>query len=127
MIAQYETNLTFRRQDENGDMMFGLPPGHSHAQSLEAMGMVIRSRLAAVENEWWEGDPGALPYYTDIIGGPGSAQNIDMIDLMIVERIMNTVGVIGVSDVVSSFKNRHYSFACKVKTIYGTTKAEVTT
>lgn len=127
MKAQYETNLTYRRLGPDGDMLFGQQPGTSHLTELDAMAQVIKTRLGAVAEEWWEGDPGALPYYTDIIAAPGTKARQEMIDLMIIERIMSTVGVISVSDITSSITQRHYSFQCKVQTIYGETYAEVNT
>lgn len=124
MIAQYTTNLKYRRLDENDDMMFG----HGDADflyGLEAMRQVIQTRLKAVRDEWWEGDPTALPWTTEIIGARTSQFQKDEIDLMIIERLMDTVGVNSVSDIESSFYNRHYSFSCKVQTVYGETTGEV--
>lgn len=124
MKAQYETQLVVRRMDENGDMIFGQGE-NGQLRGLEAMKQVLKTRLATVEGEWWEGDPGAIPYFTDVLGSPTSMQNKNAIDLMIIDRIMNTVGVISVSDVSSSIIGRRYSFSCSVLTVYGTTTAEV--
>lgn len=127
MLAQYETNLMYRRTDENGDMLLGLSPGVAFSSHLEAMGQVLKTRLAAVEGEWWEGDYGALPYMTDILPAYATDENREIIDLMVIERIMDTVGVISVSDVVSSIENRRYTFHCNVQTVYGETTAEFST
>lgn len=126
MKAQYETQLKYRALDANGDMVFG----HGDADflsGLDAISQAIKTRLRAIEGEWWEGDPGALPYFTEILGAPGTKQQQDSIDLMIINRIMNTVGVVSVSDVKSSIANRQYHFTCKVQTVYGETTAEVIT
>lgn len=124
MLAQYETNLIYRRVDENGDMMFGVGAGIAFEEGLKAMGHVLKTRLAAMEDEWWEGDYGALPYMTDILGAYATDENREVIDLMVIERIMDTVGVIGVSEVVSSIKDRRYTFSCNVQTVYGETSVE---
>lgn len=125
MKAQYETNLVCRAMDENGDMRFG-EGQNSQLHNLEAMKQVLKTRFGAVEGEWWEGDEGAIPYFGGgIFGAVASGKVKDTIDLMIINRIMDTVGVIGVSDVISSIENRRYQFTCTVQTVYGTTTAEV--
>lgn len=122
--SQYETQLKYRRMDEDGDMLFGHGE-QDFKTDLEAISQVIKTRLAAVEDEWWEGDIGALPYFTEILGMASTEENRAAVDLMIINRIMDTVGVLSVSDVESSTENRHYRFACKVQTVYGETAAEV--
>lgn len=124
MKAQYDMQLKYRALDANGDMCFGHGDG-DFLTDLQAMGQVLKTRLSAIDGEWWEGDPYALPYYTDILGAASTKRNQDAIDLMVINRIMDTVGVIGVSDVKSTLKNRSYHFECRVQTIYGTTTAEV--
>lgn len=125
MEAKYETNLMYRKRDENGDMIWG-HGSQDYLTGLDAMAEVIRSRLQAIRGEWWEGDETALPYYDEIITAYQTDQNRAIIDLMIIERIMDTRGVLSVSDVSSSLKNRQYVFKCNVKTVYGTTPVEVT-
>lgn len=122
--AQYETQLKYRRTDKDGDMTFGQGE-QDFKTDLEAMAQVLKTRLAAAEDEWWEGDIGALPYFTDILGMASTEENRAAVDLMIINRIMDTVGVLGVSDVESFIENRHYRFNCKVQTVYGETTAEV--
>lgn len=124
MNAQYTTNLKYRKLDENGDMIFG----HGEADfltGLDAMGQVVQTRLKAVRDEWWEGDPTALPWITEILGARLSNYQKDRIDLMIIERLMDTVGINSVSDIESSFVNRKYTFSCKVQTAYGETTGTI--
>lgn len=124
MQAKYETDLIVRKVDEDGDMIWG----HGkldYLQGLEAMAQVIRYRLAAIQGEWWEGDATALPYYSDFLTAYQTDENRARIDLMIIERILDTRGVLSVSDVSSSMKNRKYNFKANVLTVYGITKAEV--
>lgn len=126
MIAQYQTNLIARRMDENGDMIFGAGDA-GFCGGLEAMTQLLKTRIAAIEDEWWEGDAKAIPWISSVLASPTIARNKDAIDLMVIERIMDTVGVIGVSDIESAFSGRSYSFSCKVQTVYGDTTAEVNT
>ena len=125
MKAQYETNLVCRAMDENGDMRFG-EGQNGQLRTLDAMKQVLKTRLGAVEGEWWEGDDGAIPYFDgNILGAITSEKRRDAIDLLIINRIMDTMGVTGVFNVESSIKNRQYHFTCSVQTVYGTTTAEV--
>lgn len=124
MLAQYENQLKYRKLDENGDMMFG----HGNADfvsTAEAMQQVLKTRLSACQDEWWEGDAGALPFFDGILGSTDTDENREAIDLMVIDRIMDTRGVIGVSNVESSITDRRYSFNCSVQTVYGVVKMEV--
>ena len=122
MLSQYTTNLIYRKLDENGDYLFG-HGFEDFVTGLEAMVQVIRTRLKANYDEWWEGDDTALPWMDEIIGG--KTLNKDEIDLMVIERLMDTVGVIRVLDITSSLVDRNYHFSCRVETVYGETTAEV--
>ena len=124
MDARYLTQLTYRRLDGDGDMILGAGPG-GWLSELDAMRQVLQTRLKAVRDEWWEGDRTALPWFTEILGSRGAEERRQAFDLMVIDRILDTVGVIGVSDAQSSVSNRRYHFSCKVQTVYGTTTAEV--
>ena len=126
MNSQYLTQLTYRKLDADGDMIFGATSG-GWLSELEAMRQVILTRLRAIRDEWWEGDRTALPWFTEILGGRGTEERRQAFDLMAIDRIMDTVGVISVSDVQSGISNRRYHFSCKVQTVYGMTTAEVNT
>lgn len=125
MKAQYETNLVCRAMDEDGDMRFG-EGQNGQLHTLDAMKQVLKTRLGAVAGEWWEGDEGAIPYFDgNVLGAIANDKTKDAIDLLVINRIMDTVGVTGVSNVESSIENRRYHFTCSVQTVYGTTTAEV--
>ena len=124
MQAQYETQLLYRRMDEDGDIVFGAP-GNGFIDGQNAMLQVLKTRIAACEGEWWEGDDTAIPWFTDVLGSMSIQDVIDEIDLMVVNRIMDTVGVNSVSDINSYVENRVYHFSCKVSTVYGEVDLEV--
>lgn len=125
MRAKYETALLYRKIDENGDMVWG-HGREDYLSGLDAITQVIKTRLAAIQNEWWEGDATALAYFTDLITAYTSDENKAKIDLMIIERLMDTRGVVSVTDIQSSIIKRRYTFNAKVATVYGITQAEVT-
>lgn len=124
MQAQYQTKLIYRKLDENGDYVWGNSM-NDMLSGQEAMRQVIQTRLHAIQGEWWEGDRTALPYYTEMLGAPGSMAQIQKIDLMIIARLMDTINVVNVTDFVSSFSARKYQCSCNVHTVYGTIAAEV--
>lgn len=123
MAVQYTESVKYRKLDSEGDYTFG----HSNEflEGLEALTQAIKTRLKVIRGEWWEGDDTALPYMTEILGKANGDKN--KLDLMVIHRITDTVGVLSVTDVKSSILGRAYSFSCKVKTVYGTTTIEVNT
>lgn len=125
MIAQYESQLKYRKLDEDGDMVFGCTGDSGFLRKEKAMAQVLKTRLAACEDEWWEDDPGALPWFTEILGSMVSQGRVEEIDLMVINRIMDTVGVISVTNIESSVKNRQYHFSCTVHTVQGDVPLEV--
>ena len=121
--AKYTENLTYRKLDENGDYMIGVQG--EMLTGLQAIAQAIKTRLREIRGEWWEGGDGtALPYFYGILGQKGITKAA--LDLQVIARIMDTVGVINVFDIASTLVGRKYSFSCKVRTVYGTTTAEVT-
>ena len=125
MLAQYETQLKYRRLDENGDMVFGETGEFGFLESADAMAQVLKTRLGACEDEWWEDDPGAIPWFTEVLGSMVSQERVDEIDLMVIDRITSTVGVNSVSNIESYVKDRHYYFTCTAHTVHGDVPVEV--
>lgn len=121
MATQYTESIKYRKLDENGDYMFG--KSNEFLTGLEAMTQAIQTRLKVIKGEWWEGDNTALPFMSEIIGNVRTDKS--QLDLMVIQRITDTIGVISVSDVQSSLVGRIYRFSCKVKTVYGETYVEV--
>jgi len=124
MNADYTTQLIYRREDENGDYVLG-DTGQGFLSGREAMTQVLKTRLRACRDEWWEGDATAVPWFTDVLGRLLSQGKVSEIDLMVVNRIMDTVGVTGVRDIQSRVQNRVYRYSCTASTVYGDVKVEV--
>ena len=122
MQNQYETNLRIHAVDADGDWVYG----HGEADvwnGLEAMRLAIKYRIQAVAGEWWQGDPGAIPWMTRVLG---SRMQTEELTLLITTRILDTVGVLSIDNIVSDMIGRAYHFKCDVRTVYGNTVAEVT-
>ena len=117
----YTENLIYRRLDENDDYVMGVQG--EMLTGLEAMAQALKTRLRVIYGEWWEGDDTALPYIPSILGKKNVSR--EALDLRVIARIMDTVGVLSVSNIKSSMTGRRYSFSCTVKTVYGETTAEV--
>ncbi len=125
MIPQYETNLIYRKLDENGDSLFG-HGAEDFLTGVEAITQAILTRLRAIRAARWEGGPSALPGMTEILGAPATGRDREMIDLMVIDRIMDTVGVLSVRDVASEIRGRAYTFSCVADTVYGSAAIEFT-
>lgn len=124
MMAQYETQLVYRREDENGDMVLGAYDG-GFVSGLEAMRQVLKTRLYAGQGEWWEGDDTAVPWFSEVLGTMLRKNRLSEINMMIVNRIMDTVGVTGVKSISSGIVGREFHFSCTVSTVYGELPMEV--
>lgn len=116
--------MIYRRLDNNGDYSFGNNL-QNFVLSAEAVGQAIKTRLLLLQGEWWEDTSQGLPLFQNILGQPGTSENLASADLLIKDIIANTPNVTGISDFKSTYKNRKYGFICKVDTIYGTTPMEV--
>ena len=119
--ADYVNSIKYRKLDENGDYMIGMQG--EMLTGLEAMAQAIKTRLRVNRGEWFEGDPTALNYFGGMFGEKNLSK--DALDLEVISRIMDTIGVLSVYGIVSSLVGRKYSFSCRVKTVYGDTTAEV--
>ena len=122
MENQYTTNLIYRKLDANGDRIFG----HNSDDFLsgkEAMKQVLLTRLKSIQGEWWEGDATAIPYF-DILGAYGTAAAKERFDLLVLDRINDTVGVTGTDGIESDISKGTYSFSCNVHTVYGEVEVE---
>jgi len=121
--ADYLNSMTYRKLDENGDYMLGVQG--NMLSGLDAITQAIKTRLRTVYGEWFQGDPTALDYFGGILGQKTISN--DALDLDVINRIMDTIGVLSVYGIQSSLVGRVYRFSCNVKTVYGDTTAEVTT
>lgn len=123
MNNAYLTALSYRPLSEDGDMTMGLFP----LTGLDAMNQALLTRLKLYDGEWWEEEDieDALPMMTRMLGGPLTEENMAYLELMIVDRVRNTVGVTDVTDISSERIGRRYLFTCSVDTVYGETEVEL--
>lgn len=121
LYEPYLYDMKYRPIDESGDMIIG--DGAEYLTGLKAIRQALDTRLKTYKGEWWEGDDDtALPLFTEIMGMLRTEANRERIDLLIIDRIIDTVGVLSVSNVESEYlAGRKYSFRCTVNTVYGST------
>ncbi len=111
--------MRYRKQDENGDYVFGAGNSSTFLTDLEAVAQAIETKLKLFQGEWWENENEGLPMLQEILGVHGA--NKSNADLLIMQRIKETPHVTGVSNASSTFdgSSRAYSFSCSVDTEYG--------
>lgn len=122
--------MRVRRQDENGDMMFGHGSSDIWRDVPDAVGQVVLTRLMLFSGEWFldldEGTNwGGFPISDEVVRrglilGGNSSQKA-MMDLEIKRRIFDTPGVRSIIDFSSTFEpnGRRYRLDMKLDTIYG--------
>ena len=106
------------RSLKNGDYFFG-GGNNEFLSGVEAVSQAIITRIKLLLNEWWENLNEGTPLWENILGNSG--KDIELVDKIILSRILGTEGVLQVKDYESSFNSetRAYSFKATVDTIYG--------
>lgn len=107
-----------RRQDENFDYVFG-GGQNDFLSGVEAVAQAINTKLLLFTNEWWERLNEGLPMWTSMLG---SRTPKEILDRIIIDRIMSTPNVKSMSNMSSTYDSsiRKYSFVCSVDTNFGT-------
>jgi hypothetical protein len=85
----------------------------------DAVAQAVKTNLLLLRGEWWEDLGEGLPLFQNILGQPGSPDNLKAVDLIVKDRILNTQGVASVDSFQSSYENRRYSISCTITTNTG--------
>jgi hypothetical protein len=121
--------MRYRKLDSNSDMQFGHGSGDFWHDQPEAVGQSIKTRLLLFTGEWFldttEGTPwGGFPLNELVVSqGQILAEHTALSrDLAIKQRVIQTEGVVGISDYGSAFDAdaRTFSIGMVVDTVYGT-------
>lgn len=110
--------MKYRKLTADGDYSFG----HNQNDFISDVGAVaqaIRTSLLLLEGEWWEDLSIGLPLFQNILGMPGTPDNVQAADLLIQGVISNVDGVRRIKEFESSYQSRSYKMQCTVETIYG--------
>ena len=108
----------------NGDYSFGHNAQDFLTDTL-AVSQAIKTRLLFFQAEWWEDATRGLPMFQSILGQLGTPENKDAADMLVRQEILATPGVESISNLISVLLDRHYTFICNCKTIYGPAEVEV--
>ena len=100
--------MKYRKLTENGDYAFGRGGADMHADTPEAVGQAVLTRLRLFAGEWFV----VLGKHTQ-----------DTYDPVFRERILDTEGVTGIVSYASSFdgETRKLSVRAVIGTVYGET------
>lgn len=110
--------LLYRRRAKDGDMTLGEPP----LSGIDAMREVIKTRIGELLGAW-QADAGET--FMTYLSRPVNDENRRALELLVVEKILTTPHVKGVSDVQTTYlKDRSFAFSCRVRTAYGEITAE---
>lgn len=116
--------MRVRKLDANGDMTFGGDQRSMLANSPEAVGQIVMTRLKLWLGEWWLDTSDGMAWQTKVLGKyTGSTR-----DVVIRERILGTPGVKSILSYSSQLDRETRAFAVQatIDTIYGRTIVEGT-
>ena len=118
--------MKYRRLDENYDYVFGQNE-QDFVSDVEAVKQALYTRLKLLYGEWWEDTEDGFPFLQQIAAQAGTPENLQTADLLITDRIVNTEGVLNISEYNSEFDGevRSFSVYTKVNSIYGEFDLEV--
>lgn len=109
--------MRYRKQDKDGDYMFGMGLNDFHINSPETVAQAIDTRLKLWLGEW----------FADIADGTGWNQAIlgkhadNLYELTLRQRVLETPGVVSIVDFDSSLdsRTRRLTVSMSVDTAYG--------
>ena len=100
--------MIYRQLDSNGDYQLGA----FLADSPACVAQAVQTRLNLWAGEWFLDVTDGTPYMQDILG-----RNTNY-DFEIKARILNTPGVVAITDYTSTVTNRALSVQCVIQTAY---------
>ncbi len=108
-----------RRLSASWDMTFGQGLANI-ADSPEAVGQNVKSRLQLLQGEWFLDTSAGVPYLQQIAVKPA---NLPLAAALIKAQILGTDGVSAITDFAMNFDTgtRRLTVTCTVQTIYGST------
>lgn len=119
-----EAPMRYRKQDANGDYVFGGSANDFLVNSPNAVAQAVLTRLRLLQGEWFLDTTVGMPWATQVLGKntQGTA------DAAIRSCILGTTGVTEITDYASSFDSikRKLTVTVTINTFYGSTTIETT-
>lgn len=109
--------MKYRALDANGDYSFGNGNGNFYKDVPEAVRQAVVTRLRLWSGEWFLDTTEGTAWQAGVLGKTAKATA----DGVIRERVLNTMGVSGITAFSSSVNAdlRTYTVAVTISTIYG--------
>lgn len=109
--------MRYRREDPEGDYVFGSGDNHFLTNSPEAIAQAVKTRFELWQGEWFLDDREGTPYKQEILGKHQSP----IYQLAIRERILTTQGVTEIEALEIQFDtgSRRIAFTATINTLYG--------
>lgn len=116
--------MRYRKEDVNGDYVFGGGQADFYKDSPDAVGQAVMTRLRLLRGEWFLDTTEGTPWATEVLG----KYTVASYDAAIRQRILGTQGVRELANYSSTFDadTRHLSVTATINTIYGTTTVQAT-
>lgn len=110
--------MKYRKLDSAGDYTLG-SGADFFVNSPEAVAQAVKTRLALWTGEWFVDVTDGTPWDTEILGKRLQSKNPDS---AIKRRILETDGVLEITDYTSAFdgETRKFSVTATINTAYGT-------
>lgn len=111
--------MRYRRQDDNGDYVFGQGSSEFLVDVPDAVAQAVLTRLKLVRGEWYLNADEGTPWLTQVLG----EGTLDTYDLALQEVILDTPGVLQIDSYASVLDGatRALTVAAVLTTIYGET------
>ncbi|MFJ7312510.1 hypothetical protein ACIQVE_07015 [Pseudomonas sp. NPDC098747] len=112
--------MRYRKQDANGDYIFGNQQANFHIDTPEAVAQAVHTRLNLLRGEWFLDTSEGMPWSTEVLGERTRATY----DMTIRGYILDTTGVLQIDRYESTVDTdkRKLSVVATITTIYGQTK-----
>lgn len=114
--------MKYRRLDSEYDMQ-GQRAESLHFEGVYAVVAAVRSRLRCFHGEWWETLSDGIPL--EALVGRLDAEKQQIADALIRVRVLETEGVIGISDYKVFTTGRARTIYMTIDTEFGETNVEV--
>lgn len=112
--------MKIRKQDANGDMVFGGSQNDFWINVSQAVGQAAQNKLQLAKGTFWRDLNAGIPLFQQILGSLNTASNFEIVTGIIQQQIASVQGVSDVSAVDPFFNptTRQYLFSCTITTIY---------
>lgn len=107
--------MKYRRQDENGDYVFGHNK-NDYASGNLAVGYAIKSKILLFYGEWWEDIGIGIPMFQSIMGQGRSSALKNSVQMLLSDRIKEIDEIGAINKIEINFVGRAMNVEVSVTT-----------